>query len=43
LFLNLPVRRGFLGTERADAEAVATTALRFSVRLDADGVMEVTL
>jgi DNA mismatch repair protein MutL len=26
LFLNLPVRRGFLGTVRADTEAVATTA-----------------
>jgi hypothetical protein len=26
LFLNLPVRRGFLGTERADTESVATTA-----------------
>ena len=25
LFLNLPVRRGFLGTERAEANAVATT------------------
>ena len=27
LFLNLPVRRGFLGTVRADAVSVATTAL----------------
>ncbi|HEU4494973.1 MAG TPA: DNA mismatch repair endonuclease MutL [Rubrobacteraceae bacterium] len=26
LFLNLPVRRGFLGTERAEAKTVATTA-----------------
>ena len=26
LFLNLPVRRGFLGTVRAEARAVATTA-----------------
>ena len=26
LFLNLPVRRGFLGTVRADTEAVAATA-----------------
>ena len=27
LFLNLPVRRGFLGTVRAEAEPVATTVL----------------
>ena len=27
LFFNLPVRRGFLGTVRSDAESVATTAV----------------
>jgi DNA mismatch repair protein MutL len=48
LFLNLPVRRGFLGTERAEANAVATVVeslalsrpgIGFSLRSEGRGVL----
>ena len=48
LFLNLPVRRGFLGTERAEANAVTTVVaslalsrpeVGFSLRSDGRGVL----
>ncbi len=48
LFLNLPVRRGFLGTERAEANAVATVVeslalsrpgVGFSLRSEGRGVL----
>jgi DNA mismatch repair protein MutL len=38
LFLNLPVRRGFLGTERADTESVATTAPASSSPYTSSGI-----
>jgi DNA mismatch repair protein MutL len=37
LFLNLPVRRGFLGTVRAEAEPVATTATACAPTGDREG------
>lgn len=48
LFMNLPVRRGFLGTERAEANAVATVVealslsrphVGFSLRSDGRGLL----
>jgi DNA mismatch repair protein MutL len=40
LFLNLPVRRGFLGTVRAEEESVATTASRRSFAYAAESEIE---